>query len=68
VFAEWARELVCTEPATGMTTTVVFVDLGNDHTEVRIHQADVPEMFRSPEARVGFASSLDRLAAYIASL
>jgi len=51
-----------------MTTTVVFVDLGNDHTEVRIHQADVPEMFRSPEARAGFASSLDRLAAYIASL
>ena len=52
----------------GMTTSVTFVDLGDDRTEVTIHQTNVPEMYRGPEAQAGFNSSLDRFAAYVGSL
>lgn len=63
-------KLVWSEPGVegGMTTSVTFTDLGDDRTEVTIHQTNVPEMHRSPEAQAGFNSSLDRFAAYIASL
>jgi uncharacterized protein YndB with AHSA1/START domain len=60
--------LVWTEPATGMTTTSTFTDLGGSRTEVRIHQANVPPGFRSPEAQAGFATSLDRAADYIGKI
>jgi uncharacterized protein YndB with AHSA1/START domain len=59
------ERLVWTDPATGMTTTSTFVDLGGSRTEVRIRQTNVPEPFRSPEARAGFSTSLDRFAAYL---
>jgi uncharacterized protein YndB with AHSA1/START domain len=64
------NKLVWTEPDVegGMTTSTTFVDLGNGRTEVVIHQTNVPEMYRSPEAQAGFNSSLDRFAAYVASL
>ena len=62
------EKLVWSEPDTGMTTTVLFMDLGTGHTEIHIHQTNVPEMFRSSEARSGFASSLDRFATYLATL
>jgi uncharacterized protein YndB with AHSA1/START domain len=52
----------------GMTTSVTFVDLGDDRTEVTIHQTNVPEMYLSPEAQTGFKSSLDRFAEYVSSL
>ena len=70
VYAEVAEpeRLVWTEPGTGMTTTSTFSDLGGGRTEVRIHQVNVPEAFRSPEAQAGFATSLDRFAAYLAAL
>ena len=63
-------KLVWREPDVegGMTTSVTFVDLGDARTEVTIHQTNVPEMYRSPEAQAGFNSSLDRFAAYVASL
>ena len=63
-------KLVWSEPDVegGMTTSVTFKDLGDDRTEVTIHQTNVPEMYRSPEAQAGFHSSLDRFAAYITSL
>ena len=51
-----------------MTTTSTFHDLGDSRTEVRIHQANVPEAFRSPQAQAGFASSLDKFAGYLQSL
>jgi uncharacterized protein YndB with AHSA1/START domain len=57
--------LAWTEPDTGMRTTSTFVDLGDGRTEVRIHQAQVPPAFRSPEAQAGFSTSLDRFAAYV---
>jgi uncharacterized protein YndB with AHSA1/START domain len=56
------------EPDIGMVTTSVFVDLGDGRTEVRIHQTNVPEEFRGPEAQAGFKSSLERCAAYLATL
>jgi uncharacterized protein YndB with AHSA1/START domain len=54
--------------AEGMTNTSTFTDLGNDRTEVVIHQQNVPAMFRSPEAQAGFNASLDRFAAYLATI
>jgi uncharacterized protein YndB with AHSA1/START domain len=54
--------------AEGMTSTVTFVDLGNDRTEVTIHQRNVPAMYRSPEALGGFNASLDRFVAYLATI
>jgi uncharacterized protein YndB with AHSA1/START domain len=62
------ERLVWREPDVGMTTTSTFVALDERRTEVRIHQTNIPEMFRSPEARAGFESSLDRFAAYLATL
>ncbi len=52
----------------GMTTSITFVDLGDGRTEVRTHQTNVPEMYRSPEAQAGMQSSFDRLDAYLATL
>ena len=62
------ERLVWTEPATGVTTTSTFTDLGGARTEVRIHQRNVPDAFRTPEAQAGFRTSLDRFAAYLAAL
>ena len=52
----------------GMTTVITFRDLGDGRTEVVTHQTNVPEAYRSPEAQAGFATSLDRCDAYVASL
>lgn len=70
VYVEVAEpeRLVWTESHSGMTMTATFVDLGDARTELCIHQTDVPEAFRSPEAQAGFATSLDRLAAYVSHL
>lgn len=62
------ERLVWTDPGTGMTTTSTFTDLGGNRTEVHIHQVNVPEPFRSPEAQAGFVTSLDRCAAYLGRL
>jgi uncharacterized protein YndB with AHSA1/START domain len=62
------ERLVWSEPDSGMTTTSTFVQLDNGRTEVRIHQTNVPEMYRSPDAQAGFQSSLDRFAAYLATI
>jgi uncharacterized protein YndB with AHSA1/START domain len=60
--------LAWTDPDTGMRTTSTFTDLGSSRTEVRIHQTRVPAPFRTPEARAGFATSLDRFATYLGTL
>jgi uncharacterized protein YndB with AHSA1/START domain len=62
------ERLVWSEPEFGITSTSTFTDLGDGRTEVHIHQSDVPEQFATPEAREGFNSSLDRFAAYLATL
>lgn len=62
------ERLVWSDPGSGVTTTSTFRDLGGSRTEVRIHQANVPEAFRSPQAQAGFTSSLDKFARYLGSL
>jgi uncharacterized protein YndB with AHSA1/START domain len=62
------ERLVWTEADSGVTTTSTLRDLGDSRTEVRIHQVNVPQEFRSPEAQAGFLTSLDRFAAYLAKL
>ncbi|UQU63447.1 SRPBCC domain-containing protein [Couchioplanes caeruleus] len=53
------------EPASGMHTTSTLEDLGDASTAVVIHQRHVPEAMRTPEARAGFLTSLDKLEAYL---
>ncbi|HUR47960.1 MAG TPA: SRPBCC domain-containing protein [Acidimicrobiales bacterium] len=62
------ERLVWRESASGMVTTITFNDLGDGTTEVVTHQANVPAHFRTPAARSGFATSLDRFDAYVAAL
>lgn len=52
----------------GMTTDITFNDLGDGRTEVVTVQTNVPEMYRSAEARDGMQSSFDRFDAYLANL
>ncbi len=56
------------EPATGMHSTSTLSDLGDGSTAVVIHQRNVPEKMRLPEARTGFLTSLDKLEAHLAHL
>jgi uncharacterized protein YndB with AHSA1/START domain len=60
--------LAWTEPESGMDTTITFTELDDGRTEVITHQVNVPEAFRSREAREGFQTSLDRFGGYLASL
>lgn len=60
------ERLAWLEPATGMHTTSTLVDIGDGSTEVVIHQRHVPEAMRSPEARAGFLTSLDKLEEHLA--
>lgn len=62
------ERIVWTEPDSGVTTTSTFRDLGGESTELQIRQANAPAGYRSPEARAGFATSLDRFAAYLEKL
>jgi len=55
------KRLSWVEPASGIQTTGSLTDLGNGSTEVEIHQRHVPDSMRSPEARAGFLTSLDKL-------
>ena len=64
------EKLVWSEPGVegGMTTSMTLTDLGNGKTEAFVHQTNVPEMFRTPEAQAGMQSSFDRFDAYLATL
>jgi uncharacterized protein YndB with AHSA1/START domain len=70
VYVEIAEpeRIVWTEPGSGVTTTSIFRDLGGERTELQIRQANAPKGYRSPEAREGFSTSLDRLATYLEKL
>lgn len=56
------------EPASGLHTTATLTDLSENRTEVVIHQRHIPEPMRSPEARAGFRTSLDKLEEHLARL
>ena len=62
------ERLAWLEPASGLHTTGTLTDLGDGDTELVIHQRHVPEPMRTPEARAGFLTSLDRLQAHLADL
>jgi uncharacterized protein YndB with AHSA1/START domain len=62
------ERIVWTEPGSGVMTTSTFRDRGGTRTELQIRQTNAPEGYRSPEARAGFATSLDRFAAYLDKL
>jgi len=62
------ERLVWIDSVTGVTTTSTFRDLGGSQTEVHIHQANVPDPFRSAAAQAGFATSLDRFAAHLKTI
>jgi uncharacterized protein YndB with AHSA1/START domain len=52
----------------GMTTSIVFTDLGDGRCETTTHQTNVPEMFRTPEAQAGMQSSFDKMDTYLATV
>ena len=56
------------EPASGLHTTATLTDLSENRTEVVIHQRHISEPMRSPEARAGFRTSLDKLEEHLARL
>jgi uncharacterized protein YndB with AHSA1/START domain len=62
------ERLAWVETATGMHTTSTLDDLGDGRTAVVIHQRNVPESMRGPEARSGFLTSLDKLEEHLAHL
>jgi uncharacterized protein YndB with AHSA1/START domain len=62
------EKLVWVERDSNMTSTSLFIDLGDGRTEVRIHQTQVHDGMTTDEAQAGFKSSLDRFAAHLASL
>jgi uncharacterized protein YndB with AHSA1/START domain len=64
------NKLVWSEPNVegGMTTSATFRDLDGGRSEVTIHQTNVPEMYRTPEAQAGMQSSFDRFDAYLRSI
>ena len=62
------ERLAWVESATGMHTTSTLNDRGDGGTEVVIHQRNVPETMRMPEARAGFLTSLDKLEERLAHL
>jgi uncharacterized protein YndB with AHSA1/START domain len=62
------ERLVWTYLDSGARVISAFTDLGGSRTAVRIHQVNVPEAMRHPEAQQGFLTSLDRLAAYLSTV
>ncbi|MFG2917883.1 SRPBCC domain-containing protein [Kitasatospora sp. NPDC048298] len=54
------------EEGSGMRSTITFSELGEGRTQVVLHQTEVPEMFRGPEAEAGLNSSFDRLVEHLA--
>ena len=66
-FTEYVEleKLTFTEPGSNMVSASTFTDLGDGRTEVVIHQTNVAEMFRSPQALAGFETSLDRFDAFL---
>jgi uncharacterized protein YndB with AHSA1/START domain len=62
------ERLAWVEPVSGMHTTSTLDDLGDGRTAVVIHQRNVPEAMRAPEARAGFLTSLDKLEEHLAHL
>lgn len=61
------ERLAFREVESGLVSASTFTDLGNSRTRVEIHQTNVPLAYRAPEALAGFLTTLDLLAAHLAS-
>ncbi len=70
VEARRPEKLVWTEAGIegGMTTTILFTDIGDGWTEVITRLTNAPAMFADPRLRAGFETSLTRFDEYIAGL
>ncbi len=68
VYVEVDRPTVLSwrELDSGVLTELTFDDLGDGRTEVTTRQRGLPPHWRTPQARAGWQSALDRFAAYIA--
>lgn len=62
---EAPRFLAWREVDSGVHTSVTFVDLGDGTTEVVTHQRGLPPEFRTPEARAGWQTALERGVTYV---
>ncbi|GAB3445518.1 SRPBCC family protein [Phycicoccus ginsengisoli] len=62
------ERLAWLEAASGLHTTSTLEDLGDGRTAVTITQRNVPEAMRRPEARAGFATSLDKLERHLVGI
>jgi uncharacterized protein YndB with AHSA1/START domain len=60
--------LVWREVGSGMLTEITFDERGDGTTEVVTTQRHVPAPYAHPQARAGWATSLDRYAAYVVAL
>jgi uncharacterized protein YndB with AHSA1/START domain len=56
------------EVDSGVLTELTFADLGDGTTEVITTQRGLPPQMRTPQARAGWSTALDKAAAYLASL
>ena len=56
------------EADSGMHTITTLTDLGDTGTEIVIHQRQVPKPMRSPAARAGFLTALDKLEEHLTRL
>lgn len=65
---EAPERLSWVEDQSGMVVTATFTDLGDDRTQVDIHQTNVPAAMLNPDAQAGFLTSLDRFAAHLTQL
>jgi uncharacterized protein YndB with AHSA1/START domain len=61
------ERLSWTEPDSGMRSVTSFAVLADGRTEVTINQFNVPVPYRSPQSQAGFATSLQKFAAYLAN-
>lgn len=59
------ERLAWIEADSGLHTTGTLEDTGDGGTALVIHQRHVPEAMRTPQARDGFLSSLDKLDAHL---
>lgn len=62
------ERLAWIEPSSGTQTTSTLDDLGDGRTAIVIRQRHVPEAMRTPEARAGFLTSLDKLDEHLSHL
>jgi uncharacterized protein YndB with AHSA1/START domain len=54
--------------ASGVESTTTFEDLGEGRTRMTIHQTNLTPEFVTEESQAGFATSIDRYEAYLATL